>query len=145
MNKITPPEGKAFLTLQAKGFQYFRCVNDRSGYFWYFERPEANLTDSSGRNVGTISTPMQAFDHEDGSKIVSSKIIAWANPPSSKRNPEDNLWALFKAYSDDGAKTFDGVKYVQRIDTSGGIPSKTCNKKGALLKVPFSATYVFWK
>ena len=43
---------------------------------------------------------------------------------------------------------FNGVKYIQRLKPEGGMPNSsgcTPSEAGKLLKVPFSAEYVFWK
>ena len=72
MEKLTPPSGQAFLTLEGSGIQIFRCAAD----------------------------------------------------------------------------VFNGVKYIQRLKPEGGMPNSsgcTPSEAGKLLKVPFSAEYVFWK
>ncbi len=94
--------------------------------------------------VAELSGPMQAFDHSDGSRIISSHITAWVNPA----NPAvDNKLALLQAVSDDREGVFKGVRYIQRLDTVGGMPQGSCTQpdNGKLQKVPFSAKFVFWK
>ena len=123
---LSPKSGAPFLTLDAKGYQYFRCTVDARGGYWKFERPEAKLTNS------------------DGSRIISSHITAWVNPA----NPAvDNKLALLQAVSDDREGVFKGVRYIQRLDTVGGMPQGSCTQpdNGKLQKVPFSAKFVFWK
>ena len=141
---LSPKSGSPFLTLDAKGYQYFRCTVDARGGYWKFERPEAKLTNSAGETVAELSGPMQAFDHSDGSRIISSHITAWVNPA----NPAvDNKLALLQAVSDDREGVFKGVRYIQRLDTVGGMPQGSCTQpdNGKLQKVPFSAKFVFWK
>ena len=64
-------------------------------------------------------------------------------------NPQKyNKYALMKAVSDPGSGVFNGVKYIQRLKPEGGMPNSsgcTASEVGKLLKVPFSAEYVFWK
>ncbi len=91
-----------------------------------------------------MSGPMQSMSHQDGSNIISTRIVAYepgANPKS------DLVLALMRAVSDPGELTFNGVKYVQRLKTKGGLPLSSCSAKdeGKLLKVPYTAEYVFWK
>ena len=70
---------------------------------------------------------------------------AWADPANPQK---DNKYALMKAVSDPGTGVFNGVKYIQRLKPEGGMPNSsgcTPSEAGKLLKVPFSAEYVFWK
>lgn len=146
--KITPKTGTPTLTLSAKGNQIFRCTVDSKGGYWKAERPDATLYDAQGKQVGTLSGPMSAFDSIDGSRIISSQLIAWADPEDPKTTLK---YALFKAFSDPGSGMFDNVRYIQRLNPHGGMPSaeqySKCNDttKGRLLKVPFTADFVFWK
>ena len=39
MEKLTPPSGQPFLTLEGKGIQIFRCAADTKGSYWHFEQP----------------------------------------------------------------------------------------------------------
>ena len=135
MEKLTPPSGQAFLTLEGSGIQIFRCAADAKG----------KLKDKSGEAVAELSGPMSAFEYKDGSRIISSHIIAWADPANPQK---DNKYALMKAVSDPGTGVFNGVKYIQRLKPEGGMPNSsgcTPSEAGKLLKVPFSAEYVFWK
>lgn len=145
LEKLTPPSGQAFLTLEGSGVQIFRCASDAKGSYWRFEQPQAKLKDTSGEVVAELSGPMSAFEYKDGSRIISSHIIAWADPANPQK---DNKYALMKAVSDPGSGVFNGVRYIQRLKPVGGMPNSSgCNsaETGKLLKVPFSAEYVFWK
>lgn len=145
LEKLTPPSGQPFLTLQGSGIQVFRCVSDAKGSYWRFEQPQAQLKNSSGEVVAELSGPMSAFEHKDGSRIISSHIIAWADASNPQK---DNKYALMKSVSDPGSGVFNGVKYIQRLNPERGMPNSngcTPSEAGKLLKVPFSAEYVFWK
>ena len=76
MEKLTPPSGQAFLTLEGSGIQIFRCATDAKGTYWRFEQPQAKLKYKSGEAVAELSGPMSAFEYKDGSRIISSHIIA---------------------------------------------------------------------
>lgn len=145
MEKLTPKTGKPFLTLQGSGVQIFRCMADSKGAYWKFEQPQAKLIDKAGETVAELSGPMNAFEYKDGSRIISTHIISWADAA----NPQvDNKYALMRAISDPGSGEFNGVKFVQRLNPKGGMPNDTscsAQTQGKLLKVPFSAEYVFWK
>ncbi|WP_308513177.1 DUF3455 domain-containing protein [uncultured Turicimonas sp.] len=142
-SKLTPPTGKPVLTLQAKGVQVFRCTVDSKGPYYRFERPDATLYEGSEK-VGTLSGPMSAISYKDGSSIISTRVSAWANPSDPKK---DLVLALLSAVPNDKPGVLEGVRYIQRLDTKGGIPQSNCSQTeaGKLLKVPFTAEFVFWK
>ena len=139
--KLTPPGGKPVLTLQAKGV--FRCTVDAKGPYYRFERPDATLYDGSEK-VGTLSGPMSAISYKDGSSIISTRVIAWSNPSNPQK---DLVLALLSAVPNDKAGAMKDVRYIQRLNTQGGLPQSNCSsaEAGKLLKVPFSAEFVFWK
>ncbi len=142
--KLTPPSGNAFMTLNAKGYQIFRCTVDTKGPYYRFERPEASLYDSSGQEVAKLLGPMSAITANDGSSIISTKVKTWANSSDPQK---DLILALLVAYPNDTPGMLNGVKYIQRLNTKGGLPQSSCQPQnaGKLLKVPFRAEFVFWK
>lgn len=144
LDSITPKVGKASETFLGDGFQVFRCIQDAKGTYWRFEQPIANLSNTHGEFLIKHSGPMMAFDHADGSRILSSRILSWVNP----QNPSNDIKpVLMEAITDPGSGFLNDVRYVQRINTKGGIPQKNCTTEevGHLLKVPFKAEYIFWK
>ncbi len=121
--KLVPKEGQPFLTLKGEGAQVFRCTKDSKGTYYKAERPEVNLFNSDGEQVGQLSGPMSSFAAMDGSNIVSARIVAY----STAADPTtDMVWALMKAYSDPGEGTFNDVTYIQRLNTHGGLPLQEC-------------------
>lgn len=141
--KLVPPSGTPVLTLQAKGVQVFRCTVDSQGPYYRFERPEADLYAGSEK-VGTLSGPMSAISYKDGSSLISTRVQAWAHSSDPKK---DLVLALMSAVPNDKAGELQGIHYVQRLHTKGGLPQSNCaaSEAGKLLKVPFTAEYVFWK
>ena len=61
MEKLTPPSGQAFLTLEGSGIQIFRCATDAKGTYWRFGQPQAKLKDKSGEAVAELSGPMSSI------------------------------------------------------------------------------------
>lgn len=141
---LVPAKGKPFLTLFGSGIQTFRCVKDARGFFWKFENTQAALKDETGNPAAQISGPMHAIDHLDGSRIISTRIFSWV---SSSQNPGDNKNLLMEAVADDKPGALERVLYVQRLKSSGGIPTQECGpaQLNKFIKVPFKADYVFWK
>lgn len=142
--KLKTPQGETFLTLEARGYQIFRCKSDTKGTYWKFERPAANLYDSLGQKVATLEGPMSAFEYKDGSRIIAAHITAWVQTATPQQDIPN---ALMQAISDPGDGMFNNVTYIQRLKSKGGKPSKGCSPDeiGHIIKIPFTAEYVFWK
>ena len=55
--------------------------------------------------------------------------------------------ALFVTQSGTAPGVFHGVRYVQRVNTHGGMPKSRCveAQKDKYLRIPFTAEFVFYK
>jgi hypothetical protein len=55
-------------------------------------------------------------------------------------------WLLLQAVSTDGPGIFNGVTYIQRVNTSGGkAPTAPGEFIGAEAKIPYTAEYYFYR
>ena len=136
----TPSEVEPVLELAATGFQIFRCEPDKDGSHWVFRLPEADLKDARGQIVGHHGANY-SFEHVDGSRLIGT-IVGYDSAPS-----DDSLrWLLLRTQSY-GQGEFDKMTYVQRVDTSGGMPPAQCSAEQAnqILRVPFSAKFIFYR
>jgi len=133
----------------ARGTQNYTCTArpDGGGVEWKFTAPEATLTASVEPNAPEVGThgAGPAWVATDGSRFVGNAAAAQRAP-----SPEANSipWLLVPKKESDAAGTLGGMAYVQRIDTHGGQPPATgCDAAtvGALVKVPYTATYVFYR
>lgn len=107
---------------------------------WVFVAPVATLKDAGGKLVGKYYGG-PTWEANDGSK-VSGKQVAVA-PAAAGNIPLQ----LVKADPAMGAGAMQGVSYIQRLKTQGGVaPSAACAmaNKGAQTKVPYQADYVFY-
>ncbi len=127
---------KPFLTTHASGLQIYACNGT-----WTLLRPDALLTDKSGKVIGThYAGP--SWELRDGS-------IAKARRDAGIRvdqNAIDWLRLAVTAVSAgaDGDR-LTNAKWIQRINTVGGLaPAGPC-APGATIGVPYTADYVFWK
>lgn len=139
LGQIAPPAGyRQAFRATARGYQEFRCSEDSLGLYWKFVRPHALLRDSRDELLARQNADL-SFTHKDGSTMKAS--IARAAPP----NGYSLRWVLMRTSGGTGA--LSGIAYVQRIATSGGIPRATCSRsqKDELMRVPFTAEFVFWK
>src|SRR6267378_6706128 len=115
-----PSEVEPVFALAATGVQIFRCEQDKEGFHWVFRLPEAELRDARGQVVGHHGANY-SFEHADGSRLIGT-IVGYDSPSS-----DDSLrWLLLRTQSY-GQGEFDKMTYVQRVETSGGLPPARCS------------------
>ena len=142
---IAAPSGnKVAYTLKGAGLLNYECrpKADGSGFDWVLASPEAVLRDKGDNIVGKYYGG-PTWEHGDGSK-VTGKQLATSPAPTVGNIP----WQLVQAAPSTGNGMFNGVTYVQRINTNAGTaPSDPCNSNTAAAKkqVRYSADYVFYK
>ncbi|QQZ34126.1 DUF3455 domain-containing protein [Pseudomonas sp. SK2] len=108
---------------------------------WFFIGPKAVLNDRAGKPVGDYFGPPATWQAKDGSKVTGTQL---AIAPAAKG---DLPYQLVKANPADGAGAMQGVSYIQRLATRGGVaPAVSCTEqnKGAQQIVKYQADYVFW-
>lgn len=143
---IAVPSGnRLVLTLRGSGLQNYECrarADAAGGYDWTLVSPEAALRDKSDALVGRhYGGP--TWEYADGSKVTGKQLAAAPAP-----TPGNISWLLLQGMSSAGNGRFNGVTYVQRINTHAGTaPSDTCNAtaSGSKKQVRYSADYLFYK
>jgi hypothetical protein len=136
-----PVDGRPkFMTVRAEGVQIYQCKKTATGAFqWTLVAPEALLYNDKGRNIGKHGAG-PFWQLSDGSKVVAAKI-------ASKPQQGTIDWLLLKTESTSGSGALTKVKYIERIDTSGGTPPTLpadAAQEGKEERVPYRATYVFY-
>jgi len=138
--KLVPPAGVTKIgAYTGKGVQIYVCAAHDTALEWVLKAPEAVLTDANGMTFAKhYAGP--TWEVADGSKAIG-KLMQAVPAPSVGAVP----WLLLSATSS-GAGVLSGTRFVQRIDTAGGVaPSGACPTTGAEQRVPYSAEYVFYK
>lgn len=123
----------------AKGVQIYICHAKSDGNKWSFKAPEAELTEADGKFFARhyAGPTWEAFD---GSKAFGT-IVATEPAPKADAIP----WLLLSAQSQ-GPGVLARVRFVQRINTSGGVkPAGACPFDGAEQRVDYTADYVFYR
>jgi hypothetical protein len=109
-------------------------------YEWVFVAPVATLKDASGKVVGKYYGG-PTWEASDGSKVTGKQVaVAPAAPGSIPLQ-------LVKADPATGSGAMQGVSYIQRLNTKGGVaPSAACGmaNRGEQQKVAYQADYVFY-
>lgn len=134
-------DSSAAFVLTAKGVQQFQCTADANGRYWKFITPQAELTDGEGRVVARQGSE-GSFFAKDGS-ILAAKIEKYAD----KATPGNLRDLVYRTTSRGKEGMLTGITHVKRTDGKGGVPLTRCSPSqlGATLKVPFTATYTFYR
>jgi len=142
---VRPPPGhKMSLHTVGVGEITYECrvkTGSSDAYDWAFVAPVATLSDVNKQAVGKYYAG-PTWEANDGSK-VSGKQVAVA-PASAGSIPLQ----LVKAEPASGTGTMNGVTYIQRLNTKGGVaPTDACSASsaGARKQVSYQADYVFYK
>ena len=118
-----------------------REKKDMAGqYEWVFVGPVANLMSSDRKTVGKYYAG-PTWESTDGSKITGKQVAV--APGGSGNIPLQ----LVKTDPAMGAGAMNGVTYIQRINTKGGVaPTMACDAAGMGKKqtVKYEADYVFY-
>ena len=138
--ELAPPKGGALLgKYPAKGVQIYICRVKGAANQWVFKVPEAELVDAQGRPFAKhYAGP--TWEAPDGSKIVG-RVLASEPAPEAGAIP----WLLLSTEAS-GSGVLAGVRFVQRINTAGGVaPAGACPTVGTEQRVDYTADYIFYK
>lgn len=119
-----------------------KAKKDMTGHEWVFGGPDAVLNDRGGMQVGTYVGPPATWASRDGSAVTATQV---AVAPAGAGNIP---YQLVKANPATGSGAMQGVSYIQRVATKGGVaPMSACSASnlGAKQWVPYQADYIFWK
>ena len=111
-----------------------------NGTSWVFQSPLAVLYGDPGYN-GQVATHYAGptWQSNSGSKVVGKKLAACT--PDTTAIP----WLKLGAVSSQGPGVLDGVTFIQRVNTVGGIaPSAPGTAVGQIANVPYTAEYFFY-
>jgi hypothetical protein len=139
--KLAPPEGNKVVShVFAAGVQIYRW----DGTAWGFVAPDATLYADRhhhaevGTHFGTPTGP--AWETKSGSKVVEQRVDSCT--PDVTAIP----WLLLRTISRTGPGLFSDVRYVQRVNTVGGLaPVSRGASVGEESRVPYTAEYLFYR
>jgi hypothetical protein len=140
----TPPTEAAgtsgVIRWHAQGVQIYDCRRSSGGYAWALRQPDAVLTDDDGHVSGHHGAG-PSWTATDGSSIAGRAILTIPAPRAAAIP-----WLVLQASTHDGRGTLEGVTYVLRTETIGGVaPADGCDPdhEGKVTTVPYQATYSF--
>jgi len=137
------PDSELFLAVHATGVQKYTCQSNGS---WLFTDPEATLYKANGSATGThflnFATGRPVWQLKDGSSVEAARFAAL--PGGAGNIPWLLLQAVGTTAGSDGDH-LEGTKWVQRLNTSGGVaPAGSCTP-GDHADVAYAAEYAFWR
>jgi hypothetical protein len=133
--------GESLVALvHAQGAQVYECKAGASGGLaWQFREPVATLLDKSGKTVGRHYAGPH-WELADGSTIAAKAI---GRAPGA--TPQDIPLLKLETTSRRGNGLLADISTIQRLDTKGGTAEGPCPAAGALMSVPYSADYAFYR
>jgi len=133
------PEGnKVCFHAYAEGVQIYRW----NGTSWDFVAPEAWLYVGDGEDDEPMGTHYvgPTWESLSGGKVVGT-AIARATP-----DPTAIPWLKLQALSSTGPGIFNGVTFIQRVNTAGGkAPIGPGEYVGQIARVTYTAEYYFYR
>jgi hypothetical protein len=130
-----PAGNKVSFRAFAVGVQIYRW----NGTSWDFVGPEAVLFDEDDDPVG-IHYSGPTWESPSGSYVVGA-VQERCTP-----DPDAIPWLLLKAVDSEGPGIFDGVTFIQRVNTVGGkAPADPGDFEGEVVRVPYTADYYFYR
>ncbi len=136
--RLEVPEGnKLSFHVYAQGVQVYKW----NGTSWAFVGPVANLfADDNYRGLVGTHYAGPTWESNSGSKVVG-KRVADCSP-----NASAIAWLRLETVSTDGPGIFNGVTFIQRVNTTGGLapstPGTTLNEE---VRVPYTTEYYFYR
>ncbi|MDD5578607.1 MAG: DUF3455 domain-containing protein [Methylobacter sp.] len=140
--QITVPVGNNLvLSAHAQGDQIYQCTLNEGAYSWKLKAPDADLFDTQGQLIGHhYEGP--TWEYKDGSRIVGRVISKIDIEPGSAIS-----WLLVEVIDHKGQGVFSNVRFINRINTHGGVPPlEGCdpNHPGSEKRIAYIADYIFY-
>jgi hypothetical protein len=139
-DSLVIPEGNRLaFRVYALGVQVYRW----NGSSWTFVEPVATLfADSHYRGeVGTHYVG-PTWESNSGSKVVAARVAGTGCTPDSTAIP----WLKLEKVSTEGDGIFSSVTFIQRVNTTGGVPPTAPGLiVGEVKEVPYTAEYYFYR
>ena len=134
---IAVPYGDYLGSADADGTQTYMTKEENGELVWDLIGPFASLN-QNGTEVGhhDVGPVWKCWD--DRSEVWGEKI-----DPGEDHGPDNLKWLLLKAVSTTGG-VMGQVQFIQRVNTSGGVPPEPPKSSAETASPTYSAIYHFW-
>src|SRR4030095_6311804 len=131
------PGNKVAFHVYAQGVQIYRW----DGTSWVFVAPAATLfADANYHGEVGIHYAGPTWETHSGGKVIASRLEGCTPDPTAIP------WLLLQTVSTEGPGIFDRVTYIQRVNTTGGLPPPAPGPFiGAEVAVPYAAESCFYR
>ncbi len=139
---MVPPGNTVSMEVVAVGKITYQCRAGNNRFEWVLTGPQATLKSRDGKPAGRYVGPPATWESADGS-IVTGLQAAIA-PATAGNIPLQ----LVKANPATGRGSMQGITYIQRVATRGGVaPATGCDMTSVDKKTdaPYQADYIFYK
>jgi hypothetical protein len=120
----------------AEGVQIWRW----NGTSWVFLKPEEVLYADDGNGIVGIHYAGPTWESPSGSFVVAALLDKDTPDPSAIP------WLLLKGVHSGGPGIFEGITFIQRVNTVAGIaPEEPGESIGEDARVPYAADYYFYR
>ena len=137
-DRVRVPEGnKLHSHMYAQGVQVYRW----DGASWGLVEPIATLFANADYD-GKVGTHYRGptWESNSGSKVAGARLYGCSPDPTAIP------WLLLEAVSTTGPGIFSSATYVQRLNTTGGLPPAGPGLSvGELAQVLYTAEYFFYR
>jgi hypothetical protein len=139
-----PAGHKVAMETVGSGSITYECrvkANAAGQFEWFFVGPDAKLMDRGGKQVGKYFGPPATWESMDGSRVTGAQVAV--APAMAGSIP----YQLVKANPAMGSGAMNGVSYIQRVETRGGVaPPVPCSvgNVGQKEVVQYQADYIFY-
>ena len=125
----------------ARGVQIYKWNATTNA--WDFDAPRASLF-AEPSFYGEIGSHYRGptWESKSGSKVKAQRVPGTGCTP----DPTAIAWLKLSAIETSGPGVFDGITYVQRVNTTGGLPPVLPGTvDGEIKEVPYTAEYYFYR
>jgi hypothetical protein len=141
---VTPPAGATYtMTLIGAGELTYECRSGaNNATAWAFVSPDAVLTQKQGGARAGKYYGGPTWEGNDGSKVVGKQLAV--SPAPAGNIPLQ----LVEVTAPASSGMFSGVRYIQRLETVGGVaPAIPCTSGNVGTKqlVKYQADYAFYR
>jgi hypothetical protein len=137
-----PPGHAAAMKALGAGDLAYECKATATAHEWVFAGPTATLYDMDNSPIGKYYGG-PTWEANDGSKVTGKQLAVLPAP-----KPGAIPHQLVQVSSSAGKGTMNGVTFIQRVNTQGGVaPMEACGagNAGERKMVKYQAEYIFYK
>ena len=130
---------RLILHVYARGVQIYKW----NGATWDFDAPRASLF-AEANYFGEIGDHYRGptWESKSGSIVRARRVMNTGCAP----DPDAIPWIKLESTFTSGPGIFNGITYIQRTNTTGGMmPTEPGTVVGELKEVPYTAEYYFYR